>query len=319
MDTVSIASQDLVFQTWTPQDTSVPKDRWQASVEHRLALMSREAHHIEFDNKSRFVFLSDCHRGNGGRTDDFAPNKALYLHALEQYERQGFTYVEVGDGDELWQNRSFAHVHRAHSRIFDLLHRFDRRGHLYLLLGNHDIQHRDTRHMTKDDIPVRECLRLSHAKSGQSILVFHGHQMDPQNDRFASVSRFTVRNIWRTMLLLGLAKSIAWSDDLSQRHRLERLMMDRVRIAKTRIEQRMVGWAHKKQQMIICGHTHHPVSAQVGATPYFNTGSCVEPGQITGLEIENGDISQIRWTTRLGSAGRERLGPPKPLAQFAGC
>lgn len=317
---MSFARQDLPFQSWTSPELTIPsQDRWRTSIDHRLARMSRDAHHVGFDDTSRFVFFSDCHRGNGGRTDDFAPNEALYRHALEQYAEQGFTYVEVGDGDELWQNRSFARVHRAHARTFDVLHRFDKRDQLYLLLGNHDIQHRDTGYMTKDDIPVRECLRLSHTKSGQSILVFHGHQADPQNDRFASVSRFTVRNIWRSMLLLGLARSISWSDNVSKRHRLERFIMARVQLAKTRIEQRMAGWAHRRQQMIICGHTHHPVSAQVGSIPYFNTGSCVEPGQITGLEIENGAISQIRWTIRSGQAKRERLGPSKELARFAGC
>ena len=29
--------------------------------------------------------------------------------------------------------------------------------------------------------------------------------------------------------------------------------------------------------------------------PFFNDGSCVHPRSITGIEIENGEISLIKW------------------------
>jgi UDP-2,3-diacylglucosamine pyrophosphatase LpxH len=313
---MSIVSQDIAFQTWLHPRVTDHSDRWQSGIEHRLAQMRDEAYAVEFDDTSRFVFFSDCHRGDRGRTDVFAPNETLFLYALAYYAEQGFTYVEVGDGDELWQNRRFETVRRAHARTFDLLHRFDRASRLYLLFGNHDIQHRHLRQMTKDGILVRESLRLTHAKRGQSILVFHGHQTDPQNDRFAPISRFTVRNVWRQMLRLGLARGIAWTEDLSQRHAIEKWVIDRVRTGKTRIEQRLVGWSNRQQQMIICGHTHHPASAQYGMAPYFNTGSCVEPNQLTGLEIENGSIALVRWVVKRGETRRELLMPPKRLSPF---
>jgi UDP-2,3-diacylglucosamine pyrophosphatase LpxH len=170
--------------------------------------------------------------------------------------------------------------------------------------------------MTKDGILVRESLRLAHAKREQGILVFHGHQTDPHNDRFAAISRFTVRNVWGQMLRLGLARGIAWTEDLSQRHPIERHIIDRVRATKTCIERRLVGWAHRQQQMIICGHTHHPVSARYGMAPYFNAGSCVEPNQLTGLEIENGAIALVRWVVKRGGTRRELLTPPKRLSRY---
>ncbi len=313
---MGIVSQDIAFQTWSPLHDSVSGDRWQAVTDQRLAQMRDEAYPVEFDDTSRFVFFSDCHRGDRGRADVFAPNEGLFLHTLAHYAAQGFTYVEVGDGDELWQNSRFEGIYRAHPRTFERLHRFDRMGRLYLLLGNHDIQHRHIRQMSKAGLLVRESLRLTHVGSGQSILVFHGHQADPNNDRFAWVSRLTVRTVWRQMLCLGLAKGITWTEDLSRRHPLEKRIIDRVQRAKMRIEQRLIDWARRYEQPIICGHTHHPTGAQYGMTPYFNTGSCVEANQITGLEIENGAITQVRWMIKAGRVRREVLAQPRQLYRF---
>lgn len=313
---MSIVSQDMVLQTWPHSHEVDLGDRWQGVTDRRLAHMRDTAHTVEFDDTSRFVLFSDCHRGDKGRTDLFAPNEALFLRALVNYAEQGFAYVEVGDGDELWQNRRFDLIRRAHARTFDCLHRFDQASRLYLLLGNHDMRDSHVRQMDKDGLLVRESLCLTHAKSGQRILVFHGHQADPQGDRFAWLCRFTVRNIWRQMLRLGLTKGITWTEDLSQRHPIEKCIIDRVQRSKMRIEQRLVGWARRQEQMIICGHTHHPTTALYGMTPYFNTGSCVEPNQITGLEIENGAVAQVRWTVKSSQVQRELVIPPRQLSRF---
>jgi len=32
--------------------------------------------------------------------------KACFFFALEHYYAQGFTYIEIGDGDELYENKS---------------------------------------------------------------------------------------------------------------------------------------------------------------------------------------------------------------------
>jgi hypothetical protein len=53
----------------------------------------------------KIVLFSDCHRGTGTAADSFLPNKSLYMAALSYYWDHGFTYVELGDGDELWENR----------------------------------------------------------------------------------------------------------------------------------------------------------------------------------------------------------------------
>ena len=50
---------------------------------------------------SKYILLSDCHRGVGNANDNFLSNEYLYLAALQHYFRRGFTYLELGDGDEL--------------------------------------------------------------------------------------------------------------------------------------------------------------------------------------------------------------------------
>lgn len=42
------------------------------------------------------------------------------------------------------------------------------------------------------------------------------------------------------------------------------------------------------------GHTHRPMLGDKN-TRYFNTGSCVHPRCITCIEIENGEISLVKW------------------------
>ena len=286
------------------------------SAPQRLTEVLERARTVGFDDTSRLVFFSDCHRGDNSRADAFAVNEALFLHALEHYYRAGFTYVEVGDGDELWQNQSLRPVRCTHGQTYDLLHAFDHRNRLHMLLGNHDIQHPYQARVNKDGIVAEEGLILQHTKSGRRIFAVHGHQADLRSDRLLPLAKFVVRHLWRPTLILGWAKGTLWMDDLHRQSRLERYIVSRIQAGKLRIEQRIADWERDNRQIVVCGHTHRPASAQSGPIPYFNTGSCVMPGQITGIEIQNGIISSIRWSLN-GGVKRECMSAPQPLSTFA--
>lgn len=88
---------------------------------------------------SRYTLFSDCHRGNGLTGDNFLKNQHLYAAALRYYYENDFTYIELGDGDELWENRSFSSIKEAHASTFQMLARFYEDQRLYLLYGNHDM------------------------------------------------------------------------------------------------------------------------------------------------------------------------------------
>jgi hypothetical protein len=59
--------------------------------------------------------MSDMHRGNGTGADDFAHNSLLYKCALGYYLENDFTYIELGDAEELWENRGVDQIYITHS------------------------------------------------------------------------------------------------------------------------------------------------------------------------------------------------------------
>lgn len=275
------------------------------SASERLTTVFSQAEELEFDDSSRFIIFSDCHRGDNSWADDFAPNQQLLFFALQHYFEEGFAYIEAGDGDELWENRSFAVIRNAHSHIFWLMQQFHLDHRLYMIYGNHDIVRqdpdvvRDTLYTYYDEredaqlplldgITVHEGLVLRHAVAGKRIFVVHGHQADPWTDRFWRVSRFMVRHVWRHLQLLGFRDPTSAAMNYRKRGI---------------IEQRLIAWIAANHQMMIAGHTHRSVFPRLGEPLYFNTGSCVHPRCITGIEIADGAITLIKWSIRPDAAG----------------
>lgn len=277
------------------------RDLWYWLADRRLNAVLRRAQEIPFDDDTRMVFFADSHRGDKSRVDAFAPNEPLFLNVLSYYFKEGFNYFEVGDGDELWKHRRFQDVRRAYSRVYNFLHRFHRQERLHLLLGNHDIQGLQRHRVIKDGLIAEEGFVLKHRQTGQRILVVHGHQADFKSDALHLLSRPAIRHVWKRIQQLGLG--------LNERHKHED------------IEERLMTWAHTRRQFIICGHTHREKDARYGESPYFNTGSCLTPGLLTGLEIQQGEILPIRWTLQNGPDGersirRELTGPARRLRLF---
>ncbi len=75
------------------------------SYDSRLSRAFHNAPVLPLHMRSRYVLISDCHRGSGNSNDNFLKNQNLYFTALKHYYDCGFTYIELGDGDELWENR----------------------------------------------------------------------------------------------------------------------------------------------------------------------------------------------------------------------
>jgi hypothetical protein len=78
------------------------------SCHHRLDKSFENAPVLPLGGSRRYILFSDCHRGNGTHNDNFLKNQYLYLAALRHYYKKGYTYIELGDGDELWENRNGA-------------------------------------------------------------------------------------------------------------------------------------------------------------------------------------------------------------------
>lgn len=261
---------------------------------------------IPFDDTHRFIIFSDCHRGDNSIADEFAHNQNLLLHALEHYYREGYTFIENGDGEELWEHAKFRHIRFAHGDIYSLIQRFylDRR---YLMIyGNHNmvfgnpLEVQDKLHTYRDEytgetvpllegIITHEALILEYTPSGQMLYVAHGHQGDLLNDQLWWVSRFWMRYFWRYMHIIGFHNPASPAKNQHKRHKIER---------------RFVKWVKETHHLLIIGHTHRPKFSLPDEDPYFNSGSCVRPRNITGLEIVGGEIQLIEWRIWPDEAGR---------------
>lgn len=256
---------------------------------------------LNFDSESKIVMFSDCHRGTKDRYDAFAANESLYLTVLKHYFERDFTFIEVGDGDELWHNRRFHDIQQAYQPLFDLFAQFKKKNRLHLIVGNHESLKGLFDPMVKEGTPLHQGLILQHQQTRQSLFVVHGHQVNPKGDHLWWFKRPHSRYFWKYFLPLGFDKWYHVSEPqpgLPRPHRLERIplaLSDWILNKAKRLETAVKRWIHLRQQPLICGHFHMCALPDPGQTPYFNTGQCLSPGYITGLEIEGGHLSLIKW------------------------
>ena len=75
-----------------------------------LTAVFESADEVPFDDSTKIIFFSDCHRGDNSWADDFAHNQNVYYHAMNAYYREDYSCIEIGDGDELWENIQFRDV-----------------------------------------------------------------------------------------------------------------------------------------------------------------------------------------------------------------
>lgn len=291
-----INRQPIASQTsWSPTIFQPIQNLWERYIYTQLNRAHATARTIPFNNQDRIIFFSDAHRGDGGREDSFVPNKRLFLHALNHYFHKGYTYVEVGDGDELWKYPDFSRIRRAHHEVFDLLHRFKRENRLHIVTGNHDVRRPEEMETERDGLVSHEAFFLKHQESEQDLFVIHGHQVDISSSRMHHFSQWFVERFLPLLQRTGMITTIA-------RERQQISMPDSfwswlksLKPSTCQVEQRLMQWASERRQMIICGHTHvHQFPRNVNV-PYFNTGSCLYDKSLTGLELVNGRLQMIRW------------------------
>jgi predicted phosphodiesterase len=293
------------------------------NVNNRLSQVLSSSPKLPFDDYSRIIIMSDCHRGDGGFSDNFTNNQNIFFAALNYYYERGFTYIELGDGDELWENRRINDIISTHSNVYWLMSQFYREGRFHMLYGNHDIVKRDPVYGTTKcnsffcdstdsviplfpNIKINEGLILDYKLAPCEIFLTHGHQADIFNDTFWRLSRFFVRYLWKPLELIGVR------DPTSAAKNVDR---------KGKVENRLAEWSLMNNQMIITGHTHRPRFPQPGEVLCFNDGSCVHPRCITGIELMNGSLSLIKWAIMTNPdrslyVGREVLEGPVKISAY---
>ncbi|MFT3702972.1 MAG: metallophosphoesterase family protein [Agriterribacter sp.] len=282
----------------------------------------------------KIIIFSDLHKGNKKRSDDFAPAEKNYLAALDYYDKEQYTLIILGDGEELWKFNLFA-VRKNNHPSFDKEKMFLKRKAFIKVFGNHDVFWNNDPFASLqllsiygESLRIYEgaILRFRRNKKPIDIFLTHGHQGDGQSDG-NKFSAWFVANIWaplQSYLELNI-NTPAFNDVLKTEH-----------------NQFMYEWSSvQKDLLLITGHTHQPVfeslthlerlykrlliarqqndTAAISSLQdeitfrrqeydhvsedylhlkptYFNSGCCCfNDGDITGIEIEDGEIRLIRW------------------------
>jgi len=267
-------------------------------IQNIISNSYKNAKRIPLKKDSKFIFFSDCHRGDNSYADDFANNSNIYYHALRSYYENDFIYIELGDGIELWENLFFNEIFEAHKNVFMLLKEFYQKNRLHMIWGNHDMTLKNEKRAaslfntyfdkitgTQKDLltglTFNEGIVLEPEGFEKDILLIHGHQADFYNYVGWKWSRFLVRVLWKPLQIVGI------KDPTSPAKNYKELI---------KVERRLKKWIlANNNQMVIAGHTHRPRFPEPNELPYFNDGSCVHPRSITGIEIVAMKISLIKW------------------------
>lgn len=279
-----------------------------------------DAPEILFDDTSKIVFVSDIHRGDSSGADAFYPYRNIYSTALKHYSQEDFTYVELGDSEELWENRKFPVIQETYSKIFETLAKLYKEGRYLSVVGNHDMVKKRPNWAEEnmrtgegeDSVPLFPgimfplALVFKHRERGWKIHALHGHQADCFNSDFWMMSRFLVRYLWRPLTLVGVKNPLSAANSPKK---------------KLNITGELINWANQEDAMIIAGHTHLAAFPNPGEPRYFNDGCCVHKETVTSIEIVEGALIFVKWGIESNDEGvlrvvRNVLKGPIPLADY---
>jgi len=267
--------------------------------------------------KDKFIIFSDQHKGNRDRADDFANNEFNYLEALQYYHSKNFSFINLGDSEELWKYTA-EEVLPKNEKAFAAEAAFQP-GKYYKTFGNHDILWKnkiDSERLLKKyftmPLPVYEGIILKTTVGSETLTIFctHGHQGDKMSDN-NGFSTWIVAHLWAPIQRYLQINVNTPSKDDRLRNKHNKLMQE---------------WSsNRKNMLLITGHTHQPVfaSGRYSSHPsnaieeetieklkpsYFNSGCCCfNDGDITGIEIESGYIRLIKWYTQNNTSVRKVL------------
>ena len=255
--------------------------------------------------KEKFIIFSDQHKGNGDSADDFVNSEFNYIKALEYYHGQKFSFINLGDSEEIWKYKP-EEVLLKNEKAFAAEAAFQPHNY-YKTFGNHDLIWKnkwDSERLLKNHfampLPVYEGIILKATINSRSITIFltHGHQGDKLSDN-NGFSTWLVAHIWAPVQRYLRINVNTPSKDDALRNKHNKLMHQ---------------WSSsRKNVFLITGHTHNPVfaSGKYSSHPsnhinrntieknrptYFNTGCCCfNDGDITGIEIADGFIRLVKW------------------------
>lgn len=282
----------------------------------------------------RFIIFSDQHKGARNGADDFMAAEDNYLAALSYYNNLGYTFINLGDSEELWEN-TLGQVRKHNEKTFEAEKAFLQRKAYVKIFGNHDLYWGNDplaslqlKEIFGEPVKIYEGAVLTVATGNNNLHIFctHGHQGDRSSDG-NWFSKFFVARIWAPLQSFLRIHPNTPAYDLHE---------------KTLHNEIMYEWSAEQEKiLLITGHTHQPVFASLThlerlykelqeakadedtqriaelaaeihkrereyktisvdyltmKPTYFNSGCCCFPdGDITGIEIDNGYMRLVKW------------------------
>jgi hypothetical protein len=302
---------------------------------------------LELKPQDKIVFISDMHLGDGSGNDDSLPTSTLVERALgEFYLPSKFSLVLNGDIEEL-QKFSYADIIKAHPETYRRFDEFHAAGHLYKIVGNHDLGILIEKSAT---YPLCHAIRFKHSQG--DFLAYHGHQASSFFVRHNYLSQFIVRylaqplkiknpsvpmtskrrfkaerRVYRASLGLGIAsitghthrplfESMSRRDFL--RFSLENLIAKQAERPTQELRDEISRYAKELRRILRKRRQERPSSLYdadgVLVPCLFNSGCAVSKKGFTALEIESDAISLVFWELRSDDGTR----PAKAGADFDG-
>jgi predicted phosphodiesterase len=308
----------------------------------RLDDHRRRALRVNFDPaSSRLIILSDAHKWDRSQVDFFDHVEPVYLGALDFYNGKQFTLVLLGDIEE-GAGDVLPDVLKQYPRTFAKEKEFlpDRYIRIYGN-HDHDWKKADVRKLLDgvmdSTVNVWPALLL-----GDRIMVVHGHEGDLFSDELHGFTQILLRGFKKAFeTLLGHSPSAAENGRIrSRRARLlykwgKRNGMIVVAghthlayfesISVTRLFRKIVDHLDKtlregpasnlennkrddlgRKRNFMMAHDRFwkkNESLPKGALPlYFNSGCCRYEDGLTGIEISEGRLALVKWTSVAGTA-----------------
>lgn len=284
-------------------DPERKRSRTRAAIHAALDKSWDGADELTLGASERMVIFSDQHKGARDGADDFQRCERTYNAALAYYDKLGYRLVELGDVEELWENR-LKEVLAAYEHTLRLAARFTEGGRYTRIYGNHDIAWKDAgmfrdrlRRYGYGDVEPIEALRIVVRDDADrpviELFLAHGHQGTASSDRFAFFSKLFVRFGWRWLQRLinrpWNTPSVDWA--LRGTHAKD-----------------MEEWAARERRVLIVGHTHMPVFFENSKPP---PDPPADPGAADDRDAEALRLAREQWA----AAEIVRLAhqPPIPL------
>jgi predicted phosphodiesterase len=214
---------------------------------------------LPLNANSRYIIFSDQHRGAKNGADDFAVAEPNYMAALDYYYKNDFSFISLGDSEELWEN-SLARVKKNNIISFEAEKKFVQQKQFYKVFGNHDLYWVNDplawwqlKKIYGEEVKVHEGIVLQTAVGSRkpathysplTIFLTHGHQGDAGSDG-NWFSKFFIARIWAPLqaYLKINPNTPAYDEEMKTGH-----------------NHIMYEWsAEQKNLILITGHTHQPV------------------------------------------------------------